>query len=116
MAAASPTPTVTDRMARGRRRVIAGAAAVFLAAWIAVIGVGQHAHASGQAAPTGTTVAPGGSDGSDGGGSGDGGSARSGADGGWSDGAPQGGGQDGGPQAGQTDGGQAEAPLTTSQS
>ena len=107
MKAPTPAPTVTERMARGRRRVVTGAAAVFLAAWIAVIGLGQHAHAAGQASATGTTIAPGGASGDPGSG---------GQDGGWFDD-----GSSGAPQAGvPADGGQAgptsEAPLTTSQS
>ena len=84
-----PAPTVTERMARGRRRVVTGAAAVFLAAWIAVIGLGQHAHAAGQAAPTGTTVAPGGAPGDPGAG---------GEDGGWFDDGSSGDPQAGGPR------------------
>ena len=46
---------------------------MFLAAWIAVIGLGQHAHAAGQAAPIGTTIAPGGASGDPGAGGEDGG-------------------------------------------
>src|SRR3954469_19622393 len=108
----SPTPTVTERMARGRRRVVVGATAVFLAAWVAVIGLGQHAHASARAIPAGTTVAPGGSGGS----AGYGGDAGGGEDGGWFDRGAQDGSADGGAQPGQADGGGADAPLTTSQS
>lgn len=93
----APIPTVTERMARGRRRVATGAAAVFLAAWIAVIALGPHAHAhaSGQSAPAGTTVSPDGS-----------------GDGGWFDDGQSYDGQAGGAQPGPT----SEAPLTTSQS
>lgn len=103
---ATPIPTVTDRMARGRRRVAAGAAAVFLAAWIAVIGLGQHAHAAGQATPVGATVAPGGA----------GGSGAAGEDGGWFDDGDAGGAQAGAPADGTQPGPTSEAPLTTRQS
>jgi hypothetical protein len=109
MEAPTPVPTVTDRMARGRRRVVAGAAAVFLAAWIAVIGLGQHAHAAGQATPAGAAVAPGGP-------GGPGGSGAAGEDGGWFDGGDAGGAQAGGQLDGTQPGPTSEAPLTTRQS
>lgn len=51
-------PTLSDRMALARRRVITGAVALFVSAWIAVFALGQHATASSSTSSSAQAAAP----------------------------------------------------------